>query len=160
MTEHNPYKSLVHSASLKGFLKPFKGKGDQVLLQEQSQAIKLELRELMLAVVARANKPPYSLLDLNLWLQQSQSETWHLRWRNKAATAMGVRNWNAVVQDHRTPAQLLPGLLEIEKERITLNAQMSIVQHMLRQARECAQKFEDAEQAIDERTKHKGKETS
>ncbi|MCL2872297.1 MAG: DUF3158 family protein [Betaproteobacteria bacterium] len=151
MSDQNPYKSLDHGASLKGFLKPFKGKGDHDLLQQQATAIKLALRGLMQDVLARANRPPYSLLDLNMWEQRpprSQSETWHLRWRNKAATVVGVHTWIAAVQDSRTPPQLLPGLLELEKERITLNAQMSIVQHMLRQARECAQKFEDADQAV------------
>jgi hypothetical protein len=149
MYDQNPYKTLDQSASLKGFLKPFKGKGDLELLQQQAEAIKLGLRELMRSLIARANKPPYSLLDLTMWEQRSgKSDTWHLRWRNKSASNVGVDIWNAAVKDRRTPARLLPGLLEIEKERITLNAQMSIVQHMLRQARECAQKFEEADQVV------------
>ncbi|MDR0770542.1 MAG: DUF3158 family protein [Burkholderiales bacterium] len=160
MTDHNPYKSLEHSASLKGFLKPFKGKGDYELLQLQARDIKRDILSLMTDLTARVNRPPYSLLNLLLWIQQSKSETWHCRWRDKCATEMGVRLWIAAVQDKRTPEALLPALLEFEQERITLNAQMSIVQHMLRQARECAGKFEEAEQVIQKSLRRKGKEQS
>jgi hypothetical protein len=158
MSDHSAYKNLDHSASLKGFLKPFKGKGDMELLQRQSQTIKLGLRGLMDDLLARVNRPPYSLLDLSMWLQQSQSETWHCRWRNKAATVTGVRYWVAAVQDKRTPEVLLPALLEFEQERITLNAQMSIVHSITKQARECAEKFDEADQAVLRFSKRRGKE--
>jgi hypothetical protein len=119
------------------------------LLQQQATSIKLGLRWLMDDLLARVNRPPYALLDLSMWLQQSQSaETWHCRWRNKAATVTGVRYWVAAVNDKRTPEHLLPALLAFEQERIALNAQMSITHHILKQARECAEKFNEAEQAV------------
>ena len=52
------YRQLEHAASLKGLLKPFKGKGELDHLAQVAREIDTQLCHLMEAVVQQAGQPP------------------------------------------------------------------------------------------------------
>ena len=60
------YRQLEHAVSLKGLLKPFKGKGELEHLAQVAREIEAQLCHLMEAVVQQVGQPPYSLLDIRL----------------------------------------------------------------------------------------------
>jgi hypothetical protein len=51
------YRQLEHAASLKGLLKPFKGKGELEHLAQVAREIEAQLCRLMEAVVQQAGQP-------------------------------------------------------------------------------------------------------
>ena len=84
------YRQLEHAASLKGLLKPFKGKGELEHLAQMAREIEAQLCDLMEAVVQQAGQPPYSLLDIRLVLQNTSAGSTFLRWRTRDFARMGV----------------------------------------------------------------------
>src|SRR5690606_5551368 len=87
------YGSLEHTGSLKGLLKPFKGKGELQLLTQLAQRTEGQLSELMAGLEQRAKHPPCSLLDLRLCRQNTRAGIPYLRWRSRDFSRMGVAVW-------------------------------------------------------------------
>jgi len=121
--EQTAFRNLEHAAYLKGFLKPFKGKGSLEVWANQCMA----LRDAMLAQ------------------QHTGAGTTFLRWRNLDRSAMGVALWQQVMANPSTPTALIDDLYAIEEQRIVLNMQISLLHTLARQANDCANKMADAE---------------
>jgi hypothetical protein len=142
------YRQLEHAASLKGLLKPFKGKGELEHLAQVAREIEAQLCHLMAAVVQQAGQPPYSLLDMRLVLQNTSAGSTFLRWRTRDFARMGVAVWERQVGNQALPQVVREGLHRFECERIALNLQMSVVHSLYRQASTCAIKMASAERLL------------
>ena len=142
------YRQLEHAASLKGLLKPFKGKGELEHLAQVARDIEAQLCQLMEAVIHQAGRPPYSLLDTRLVLQNTGTGSAFLRWRTRDFARMGVAVWEQQVTNPILSPAMREGLYQFECERIALNLQMSVVHSLFRQATTCAIKMASAEQVL------------
>jgi hypothetical protein len=142
------YRQLEHAASLKGLLKPFKGKGELEHLAQVAREIEAQLRHLMVAVVQQAGQPPYSLLDIRLVLQNTSAGSTFLRWRTRDFARMGVAVWERQVGNQTLSQVVREGLHRFECDRIALNLQMSVVHSLYRQASTCAIKMASAERLL------------
>ena len=142
------YRQLEHAASLKGLLKPFKGKGELEHLAQVAREIEVQLCHLMEAVVQQAGQPPYSLLDIRLVLQNTSAGSSFLRWRTRDFARMGVAVWEYQLCNKALPQVVRLGLHRFECDRIALNLQMSVVHSLYRQASTCAIKMASAERLL------------
>ncbi|MBW1248778.1 DUF3158 family protein [Pseudomonas tolaasii] len=142
------YRQLEHAASLKGLLKPFKGKGELEHLAQVAREIEAQLCRLMEAVVQQAGQPPYSLLDLRLVLQNTSAGSAFLRWRTRDFARMGVAVWERQICNDALPQAVREGLRRFECDRVALNLQMSVVHSLYRQATTCAIKMASAERLL------------
>ncbi|MCD7038833.1 Protein of unknown function [Pseudomonas syringae] len=142
------YRQLEHAASLKGLLKPFKGKGELEHLAQVAREIEAQLCRLMEVVVRQARQPPYSLLNVRLVLQNTSSGSTFLRWRTRDFARMGVAVWERQISNKALPQAVREGLHRFECERIALNLQMSVVHSLYRQATTCAIKMASAERLL------------
>ncbi len=151
---------LEHAPSLKGLLKPFKGKGLESWASDV-QSLRDGLMGLGQEVLAQANSYPFHLLPIVLTRQSTGAGTTFLRWRNADRSAMGVGLWNRLVESPATPVSLLDDLLALELQRAVLNMQISLMHTITRQARECAQKMAQAEAVYQRRlSRHETQEAS
>ena len=142
------FMRLEHAASLKGLLKPFKGKGDLEAWASQCFAMRDELIGLaQRQVLQQAGGHPFHLLPVELAQQTTGAGTTFLRWRRNDRSAMGVALWQELMASTSTPVNLLADLHAIELQRITLNMQISLLHTLGRQAQECASKAAEAEDA-------------
>jgi len=144
--EQAAFRGLEHAAYLKGFLKPFKGKGSLEVWANQCRT----LRDAMVGlaehqILPQARAYPFSLLPVQLAQQHTGAGTTFLRWRNLDRSAMGVALWQRVMLNPATPATLMDDLYTIEEQRIVLNMQISLLHTLARQACDCANKMADAE---------------
>jgi hypothetical protein len=142
------YRQLEHTASLKGLLKPFKGKGELEHLAQVAREIEAQLCRLMEILVKQAGRAPYSLLDIRLVLQNTSAGSTFLRWRTRDFSRMGVAVWERQMRSKALPQGVREGLYRFECERIALNMQMSVVHSLFRQATTCAIKMASAEQLL------------
>ena len=142
------YRQLEHAASLKGLLKPFKGKGELEYLAQVAREIEAQLCHLMETVVQQAGQPPYSLLDIRLVLQSTRAGSTFLRWRTRDFARMGVAIWERQVSKNALSQAVREGLHRFECDRIALNLQMSVVHSLYRQATTCANKMASAERLL------------
>ncbi|KES20021.1 MULTISPECIES: DUF3158 family protein [Pseudomonas] len=143
--QQTAYQGLQQSASLKGLLRPFKGKGEMTQLAEQCQALEVGLKELAQEVLAQVRRHPFSLLPVRLIEQNTQAGTTFLRWQHIQSRKMGVGIWAEMLRQPKTPSHLLQDLLALEQQRIILNMQMSLIHSIAKQAAECAEKMGQAE---------------
>lgn len=142
------YRGIEHAASLKGLLKPFKGKGAFEDLALQTRQIELQLERLMDDTLRCAARSPYCLLDARLVKQASACGTTFLRWRTRDFSKMGVDLWEELMCNPTLPPVVRQALHEFESARITLNMQMSVVHTLRRQALDCEQKMASADLAL------------
>ena len=142
------YRQLEHAASLKGLLKPFKGKGELEHLAQVAREIEAQLCRLMEAVVQQAGQPPYSLVDIRLVLQNTSAGSTFLRWRTRDFARMGVAVWEHQISNTALRHIVREGLHRFECDRIALNMQMSVVHSLYRQATTCAINMASAERLL------------
>ena len=148
------FMKLEHAASLKGLLKPFKGKGDLETWASQCFAMRDELIDMaQRQVLQQAVGHPFHLLPVELAQQTTGAGTAFLRWRKHDRSAMGVALWQELMASTGTAVNLLAELHAIELQRITLNMQISLLHTLGRQAQECASKAAKAEDAYLRRLK-------
>jgi len=150
--QQEAFLQLEHAASLKGLLKPFKGKGDFDTWASHCFAMRDELIGLaQREVLQQALGYPFHLLSVGLAQQTTGAGTAFLRWRRHDRSAMGVTLWRELMASTSTPVNLLADLRAIEVQRITLNMQISLLHTLGRQARECASKVAEAEDSYQRR---------
>ncbi|KHN52871.1 integrase [Dickeya fangzhongdai] len=144
--EQTDFIRLEQAASLKGLLKPFKGKGDLENWASQCHALRDQLIDLAQRhVLAQARCYPFHRLPIELALQNTGAGTRFLRWRKTDRSVMGVLLWQEQLTSTTTPPGLLDDLYALEQQRITLNMQISLLHSLGRQAKECASKMAEAE---------------
>ena len=143
--EQAPYYKVKHAPSLKGLLKPFKGKGDYVVLEQQMIEAREGIAAMIDEIVEMWAKPPFSLLAIQAGTQASPSGARHLRWRSRGrAQRMGFGVWAKAMQDKQTPQDLLEELYWFEALRLQTNMQISCLTFIAKQARECQEKMDEA----------------
>ncbi|MCU8967657.1 DUF3158 family protein, partial [Pseudomonas aeruginosa] len=82
--QQTAFQAMQHSASLKGLLKPFKGKGELAQLAEQCEALEQGLLELAQGLLAQVRRTPFTLLPARLIEQRTSARTTFLRWQHIA----------------------------------------------------------------------------
>jgi len=142
------YRELEHAASLKGLLKPFKGKGELGHLAQITRGLERRLAELMLAQTAIIELHPFSMLGIRLVLQNTSAGTTFLRWRTQDFARMGTPVWEHLMRNPHLPQDLRTALYQLEGNRIVLNLQMSALHSLQRQAVECSSKMASAEAVL------------
>ena len=101
--EQPAFMRLEHAASLKGLLKPFKGKGDLEAWASQCFAMRDELIGLaQRQVLQQAGGHPFHLLPVELAQQTTGAGTTFLRWRRNDRSAMGVALWQELMASTST----------------------------------------------------------
>lgn len=143
--EQADFVRLEHARSLKGLLRPFKGKGELQIWASECEAIRDGLIVMSQRLLAQATAYPFSLLPVTLAQQATGAGTTFLRWRNADRSAMGVAQWAKLIEQPTTPISLVHELLSVEMQRITLNMQVSLTHTIARQALECVEKMAQAE---------------
>lgn len=134
---------------LKGLLKPFRGKEDYEVLELQAAEAREGVAAMMNEIADMWAHPPLSLLGIHTGAQPSSSGATHLRWRTRGrGQRMGVEVWSKTMQDKRTPEELLDELYRFEVLRLQTNMQMSCLQFIMKQARECQEKVDEAESVL------------
>ena len=149
--QQTAFRPLQQDASLKGLLKPFKGKGELAQFAEQCRVLETELKALAQNVRAQIRRHPFTLLPVRLIEQNTQAGTMFLRWQHVATRRMGVGVWTEMIGHAKTPASMLQDLYSLELQRITLNMQISLIHSIGKQAAECAEKMGQAEAVLMER---------
>lgn len=149
--QQDAFQRLQQGASLKGLLKPFKGKGELAQFAEQCRVLEVGLKELAQGVLAQVRRHPFTLLPVRLTEQNTQAGTMFLRWQHVATRRMGVGVWAEMVGYPKTPIPMLQDLYALELQRITLNMQISLIHSIGKQAAECAEKMGQAEAVLMER---------
>jgi len=144
--ERTDFQRLEHAASLKGLLKPFKGKGTLTEWASQCHALRDDLIELaQRRILAQADAYPFRLLPVELAQQTTGAGTVFLRGRRPARPAMGWALWQALITSPATPDTLINDLYAMELQRVVINMQISLLHTLGRQAQECASKVAQAE---------------
>ncbi len=139
------YKMQVYVSSLKGLLKPFKSKGELELLESNARAAREMMEPLMRRLIQSARRYPVRQLPLIFTIGPAPSGANFLRWRNQQNNKTGTLAFCHLIGDPKVPQRARDTLLEIEKDRIVFNMQMSVLTFIIRQARECQEKVEQAE---------------
>ncbi|MGH8351611.1 MAG: DUF3158 family protein [Pseudomonas sp.] len=139
------YRQLEQGASLKGLLKPFKGKGELLQLAETVLCLRDQVAGLMRVMLAIVAQPPFSLLDLRLVVQHSSAGTDFLRWRSRDFSCMGAEVWQQAMEQPQLVQSVRAALHQLEVNRVTLNLQMSCLHSLYRQATAAANKLQAAE---------------
>ncbi|WP_300726960.1 DUF3158 family protein [Pseudomonas sp.] len=139
------FQRLQQAASLKGLLKPFKGKGELDQFAQLCRAQESGLKALAQDVLNQARRYPFTLVPVRLTEQNTQCGTQFLRWQRVTDRRMGVGVWAEMIASPRTPESLLQDLYTMELQRISLNMQMSLIHSMVKQATECFEKMHHAE---------------
>ncbi|OPA89237.1 integrase, partial [Pseudomonas fluorescens] len=126
--QQTAFSALEHAAFFKGLLKPFKGKGE--LMQFGDECSQLMSSLILLAterVLAQAERYPFTLLPIRMTRQSTGAGTVFLRWRRMDRSKMGVDLWGGLLLDGRTPDSLVSDLLAMERQRVVVNMQISLV---------------------------------
>ncbi|SDX50379.1 DUF3158 family protein [Pseudomonas salomonii] len=143
--QQEAFQRLQQAASLKGLLKPFKGKGELTQFADLCRAQESDLKALAQEVLSQARRYPFTLVPVRLTEQNTQAGTQFLRWQKVTDRRMGVGVWAEMMSSPRTPESMLQDLYVMELQRITLNMQMSLLHSITKQAAECAEKMGQAE---------------
>ena len=152
--QQQAFLSLEQAASLKGLLKPFKGKGALEELAVHCEQLRDQLIQLArLHILKQAQAYPFALLPVQLAQQTTGAGTVFLRWRTVDRSIMGVHLWDGLIGSKNTPSHLTNDLFCMELQRISLNMQISIMHSIARQAKECAVKAAHAESVFQQRIK-------
>ena len=145
------FQRLEHAASLKGLLKPFKGKGELERWGHECQQMRDGLLLLAHRLLAQARTYPFNRLAVQVALQTTSAGTAFLRWRSADRSAMGVSLWQRLITDPATPVPLVHELYALEVERIALNMQVSLTHTLAQQALACADKMAQAQSYYEQR---------
>lgn len=149
--QQEAFQRLQQAASLKGLLKPFKGKGELAQFVDLCRAQESELKALSQEVLGQARRYPFTLVPVRLTEQITKSGTQFLRWQQVTDRRMGVAVWAGMMSSRKTPETLLHDLYLMELQRITLNMQMSLLHSIGKQAAECVEKMGQAEAVYEAR---------
>lgn len=149
------YKHLAHNSSLKGLLKPFKGKGDYQELEGIAREAQNKLLVMMKRMVTLTEIHQIAHQRMTLRMHRAESGQNYLRWRtfhNSASSPSGDKLWQKIVGDQLTSPQVKNNLLILERQRIAINMQAACVHSMLRQALQGQNKLALAEDLASSKT--------
>ncbi|MGL4668639.1 MAG: DUF3158 family protein [Saezia sp.] len=150
--EQVAFQNLELGASLKGLLKPFKGKRELEAWGRDCEHLRDQLIDLCKhKILAQTKSYPFALLPIRLVQHRTGHGPIYLRWSDLKRTKMGEELWQSIIQNPKTPNHLITDLIALEQQRIVINMQISVLHSMMRQALECVQKMHQAQISIDKR---------
>jgi len=163
--QQEAFASLQYAPFLKGFLKPFKGKGELDQLAEQCRSLQANLNTLAQErILPQAQRYPFTLFPIRMTHQHTSAGPVFLRWQQSGTRKMGVSLWADLCRQDRVTEKQLHDLHAMELQRIALNMQISLVHAIGRQAAECAVKMAQADAVYAERlqqiTQSRGKDAA
>ncbi|MGR3808155.1 DUF3158 family protein [Pasteurella testudinis] len=149
------YQNLIFQTplndGLKGIFKQFGSAEDYQVLHQNIFDARIELLNMSKNIVKCANAYPLNHLPLIFVADCNNSSGGRfLRWRNQQNNKGGQLAWENLVQSSEVPLELKKALIAVEKDRIAYNMQMSILNFIIRQARECEDKLNTAEKLLNE----------
>ena len=148
---------LEQVTSLKGL---FKGKGELLSLAKACSAVRDELiGQSLPSMLDRAHISPLHLLPVQISRQATTAGTCFLRWRRVDRTAMGVAQWQALLLAPGTPTSIVPTLYQLERQRILLNAQISLIHNLTQLAQRTINQLTHAERIHQQRQDKRATET-
>ena len=148
---------LEQVTSLKGL---FKGKGELLSLAEACSAVRDELiGQSLPSMLDRAHVSPLHLLPVQLSRHATTAGTCFLRWRRVDRAAMGVAQWQALLLAPGTPTSIVPTLYQLERQRILLNAQISLIHNLTQLAQRTINQLTHAERIHQQRQDKRATET-
>ncbi|AEC16411.1 hypothetical protein P375_06020 [Gallibacterium genomosp. 2] len=155
------YKKLVFNTPLNTGLKTLFGPIDNAdeykALAQMIKDARAELFELGRNIVNGAKEYPLNHVPIVFIIDHNSSSGGKfLRWRNQLRNRTGKYAWDQLIQDKNVPEEIKEALIALEKDRIAFNAQMSVMNFIYRQAKECAEKINEIEQLY-QQGKNKGK---
>lgn len=145
------YRDLANKHNLNGIFKllfsPMDSIDEYQYISDQIKNVRQYLGELQnqMTLGVKTDEVMGTLPLLFIRDTASRSEACYLRWRNIRNSRSGENAWNDIMLSPNQPQIVKDSLVQIEKERITLNMQMAILTHIVRQLRECSQKIEQVE---------------
>lgn len=95
----------------------------------------------MQRLIQSARRYPVRQLPLIFTIGPAPSGANFLRWRNQQNNKSGTPAFCNLIGDPKIPQRARDALLEIERDRIVFNMQMSVLTFIIRQARECQEKW-------------------
>lgn len=134
------YNLAAYESSLKSLLRV----REPVELAQDATAIRGRLQQVQTRLLQRAWRFPVRYLPLLLCRGPARSGANFLRWRNQENNRSGTQAWMELMQSPELPQSVREALLQIERDRIVFNMQMSVITFILRQTRECSQKIAEA----------------
>ncbi|EAS1759907.1 DUF3158 family protein [Salmonella enterica] len=134
------YNCIAHESALKSLLRV----REPAALALDATAARECLHPLQTRILQRAWRFPVRYLPLLLCRGPARSGASFLRWRNQENNRSGTQAWTELMLSPELPQPAREALLQIERDRIVFNMQMSIVTFILRQTRECMQKMTEA----------------
>ena len=143
----NMYRDLAAKHNINGLMRNFFGE------LSSPEEIKLLLEQIRIArdgmitsyptIVRNITDTLVGTLPLLLYRDSASSAgSVYLRWRNVENNKSGQKAWENIVSDVSYSDEVRKSLVQIEKERLVLNMQVSILTSILRQLSECAEKME------------------
>lgn len=118
-------QDLALNQYAKGLLKPFKGKGEILRFRDE---LSDECRGMWQEAADFGNQYNRTVVQVGLWLKAHNASGGRVRavqWRNKEQTQMGRRLLEAVLKRDDIPQSMKRQLVEIETERVILNAKFA-----------------------------------
>lgn len=146
------YRQLVKDSglntSLKQLFSHFDTGSDYELLQEQftqARAYFMAAQDSMVQSVRQDLSPlaVYMIKD-----KASSSGGTFLRWRSMQNARTGGTVWQPIVDDKSVPVDVRKKVVAVEKDRILINMQISVFNHILRQLADCAEKLKEVDNAV------------
>jgi hypothetical protein len=141
-TDNNPYREIKHSSELKGFLKPFKGKGEMEEFERLAEECQVDIYRLMAKLIADCEA--LALPNITLMAQRVKSRA-YLRWRNPTEMKMGLCVLRDFLNTPNIGNQTRNKIQELEHRRNVLNFQSSCLTQLSRRAEVSIENFKKME---------------
>lgn len=152
------YRELAVQTPLNSVLKQFFSEIKNIEDCEQLQLSLYQIREHLIQqhqviVNKLKNSDVTKALGFRLIQDKSSSSGGHfLRWRitfGQPKQPKGGLVWKSLIEDSSIPAVAKKQIAQIEKERLVLNMQMSVLNTMIRQLTDTSEKWFEVEQAME-----------
>ncbi|ERF77909.1 DUF3158 family protein [Gallibacterium anatis] len=149
------YQKLIFDSplniGLKTLFSPIHSTNEYKILAQYIFDARNELFNLAKSMREKARQHPMKHVPLFFVVDyQNSSGGKFLRWRNQDQKRNGKPAWEQIVSNKDIPIEIRRSLVALEKDRIAFNAQMSVLNFILRQARECEEKINEVDSLFQE----------
>ncbi|AWX14700.1 hypothetical protein CEP48_00180 [Mergibacter septicus] len=139
------YANLIFNtplnAGLKKLFNPVSTQVDYEILEQFFLESRQSLIEMGQSIIQKARSYPVAHVPLIFILDHTSSSGGRfLRWRNLKNNKSGEPAYKYILQDETVPAEIKQALVALENDRIAFNMQMSVLNSIVRQLRECKEK--------------------
>lgn len=147
----NMYRDFAAKHNINGLMRSFFGElssPEEILpLLEQVREARNGLIADYPTLIRRITDTLVSTLPLLFYRDTASSAgSVYLRWRNVENNRSGQKAWENIVSDASYSREVRASMVQVEKERLVLNMQVSILTSIMRQLSECAEKMNKADE--------------